>query len=101
MAIDLNNLNVKHNREKKRYEAEVDGKLSVLDYRLGDGKITFTHTEVPPALRRQGIAGKIVGVALKEAKEQNLRVRSLCPFVTDYIDQHPEYQSLTVDNERQ
>ncbi|NJL96000.1 MAG: N-acetyltransferase [Anaerolineae bacterium] len=69
--------------------------LALADYRLDNGTIYFTHTEVPPAHEGQGIAGKVVKAALEYAKAQNLRVVPICPYVVKYIQRHPEYQPLT------
>ena len=46
---------VRNNRADRRYELAVDGALAIAEYRLRDGRITFTHTEVPDALEGRGI----------------------------------------------
>ncbi len=43
-------LEVVHNPQKSRFELEQDGLFCVLEYHLVEGKIVFTHTEVPEAL---------------------------------------------------
>lgn len=85
---------VRHNKEHRRYEMEVDGLLSVADYQLQDGKMLFTHTGVPRELEGRGIAGKIVKFALEDARAQNLKVVPLCSYVATYIRRHAEYQDL-------
>jgi hypothetical protein len=92
--IDLNNVVVNNNRSAQRYEVQLDGALAMIDYRLGDQKIIFTHAEVPPAFRGQGIAQKMAHTALEEARAQHQKVVPLCPFVAQYIRRHPEYQDL-------
>ena len=90
-------LTITHNAADSRYETTVDGILAVADYRRDGDKITFTHTEVPPAIGGRGIAAAIVKFALDHARKQGLRVASTCWYVTDYIRDHPEYQDLTAD----
>ena len=60
----------------------------------------MVHTEVPPALEDQGIAGKLVAAALDFARAAHLRVIPLCPYVSDFISKHPEYQDLLSEKDR-
>jgi predicted GNAT family acetyltransferase len=94
MSIDINNIEVEHNSAAQRYQARIDRYLAVAEYRRSGDTLTFTHTEVPPALRGRGIAGKLVHAALEDARAQHLSVVPLCSFVATYIRRHPEYVSL-------
>lgn len=85
---------VRHNVGESRFEAEVEGQLSVADYTLNQGEITFTHTYTPPPLRGRGIAEKLVRAALDYARDQRLRVVPACSYVALYVQRHPEYQEL-------
>lgn len=85
---------VRNNRAAHRFELELDGRLALIAYIERGDRITFTHTEVPPELEGQGIAGRMAKVALEYAREQQLRVVPLCPYVAGYIRRHPEYQPL-------
>jgi len=85
---------VKHNPQAGRFEVEKDGQLAVLEYRLVDGKIIFTHTGVPEALGGQGIGSYLAVAGLDHARAQALAVVPLCSFVAWYIQKHPEYQDL-------
>ncbi|OWY62058.1 GNAT family N-acetyltransferase [cyanobacterium TDX16] len=81
--------------DQHRYEARIDGDLmGIAEYRLGDGQITFTHTEVADAAEGKGVGGRLVRTALDEARARGLRVRPQCPFVRSYIEKHPEYADL-------
>ena len=88
------NIEVVHNSQKHRFELTVDGNLAELDYILTGQIIIFTHTGVPPAIERRGLGSKLVKTGLEYAKENGLRVRSLCWFVSKYIRLHPEYLEL-------
>ena len=87
-------VNVVHNADAQRFEAEIDGRLAQAAYYLMPGRILFTHTEVPPQYRGRGIAGQVVRAGLEYAREQGLEVVPLCSYVAAYIRRHPEYQSL-------
>ena len=90
---------VRHNKAHSRYEMEVDGMLSVADYRMDGNKMLFTHTGVPRELEGRGIAGKIVKFALDDARAQNFTVVPLCSYVVTYIRRHAEYQDLLAKDE--
>lgn len=95
MDIKLNELEVTHNPDKKRFETYIDEKLSKLDY-IQDGKnFVITHVGVHPDLRGQGVAGRIVQTGLEHAKENGLRVVPMCSYAAAYIRRHPEYAELT------
>ena len=85
---------VRNNAAARQYELEVDGQLALAAYRLRDGRITFTHTEVPGALEGRGIGSKLVEAALDDARARGLKVMPACPFVKHYMDKHPETQDL-------
>jgi uncharacterized protein len=89
-------LQVQHNPQQSRFEAHVDGHLSVADYRLRDGVMTMHHTEVPTPVRGRGIAAQLVAAALAHAREHGLRVDAQCSYVRQYMRKHPETQSLSV-----
>ena len=87
-------ITVSHNEAEHRYEATVDGLLSVCEYELVDDKIVFTHTLVPPELRGRGIAEQLVRPALADARAAGRKVVPACSYVAVFIQRHREYQDL-------
>jgi uncharacterized protein len=86
---------VKDNTDKHRFELTADGELAGFSaYRLREGAITFTHTEIDSSFEGKGLGSKLARAVLDEAREQGLRVYAQCPFIAGYIDKHPEYQDL-------
>ena len=85
---------VQHNITEKRFEVEIDSYTAVLEYRLDEAAIVFTHTGVPDALGGRGLGSKLVRAGLDYARAQGLRVVPLCSFVAAYIEKKPEYQDL-------
>jgi predicted GNAT family acetyltransferase len=92
--VQTSELHVIHNAEKKRFEIQVDSYTAVLAYLLNGNIIVFTHTGVPPELEGRGIGSLLVKTGMQYAKEHNLKVNSLCWFVSGYIERHPEFQDL-------
>lgn len=86
---------ISDNVAKHRFEADLgNGSLGLIEYQLRDGKITYTHTEVPPAHEGRGIGTALIRFALFSARERGLKVVSICPFIAAYIEKHPEEQDL-------
>lgn len=85
---------VRHNAAEHRFEALVDGRLSVADYTLRDREMIMTHTFTPPELRGRGIAEKLVRAALEHARAEKLQVVPACSYVDIFIQRHPEYRDL-------
>lgn len=87
-------IDVRHNAEASRFEAEVEGRLARCDYRFSDGVMLLVHTEVPPALEGRGIGAALVRAALEHAAANGLKVRPRCSFVSAYLARHPQYRHL-------
>ncbi len=88
---------VRHNGAAHRYEAVVDGFLSVCEYEIVEDKMVFTHTLVPPELRGRGIAEQLVRTALADARAAGRRVIPACSYVAVFIKRHREYADLLAD----
>lgn len=94
MSSRTTEVTVRHNAAENRFEAEVDGRLSVADYQLRGTEMIMTHTFVPPELRGRGIAEKLVRVALEHARAERLRVVPACSYVDTFMRRHQEFEPL-------
>jgi predicted GNAT family acetyltransferase len=80
----------------ERFELLVgDGRAGKMDYKLDSETIVLLHTDISPEFEGQGLGGRLARAALDFARTESLNVLPLCPFVTEYIRRHPEYQDLT------
>jgi predicted GNAT family acetyltransferase len=91
---DTSEIVVRDNPEAQRFETTVNGHLAIAEYRLIDGGIMFTHTEVPEALEGRGVGSALARTGLKAARDRKLRVLPVCKFFAAYIQRHPEEQDL-------
>lgn len=92
-------LQIRDNPETRQFEAIVDGRVvGHLKYRPHGKRVIFTHTNVDPEHRGLGIATELVRVALDDAAAKMLTLTNYCPFVADYIADHPSYGPV-VDTE--
>ena len=87
-----------HNPSQSQFELPIEGKNAVVDYFLSNGIMTITHTYVPQALEGRGIGSVLAGFVLDYAMENDFKVIPACWFIRRYLDRHPQYQILRVDN---
>ncbi len=90
---------VTHDPDRQRYVASLDGQpVGHSEYRLSEGVITFTHTEVADAAEGNGVGSVLARHALDDVRATGERsVDPQCPFVAGWIERHPEYADLLVD----
>jgi len=89
------------NEVESRYEAWIDGeRAGLLTYRRRPGRISFIHTEIDDRFGGRGAGAQLVVTALDAARSAGLAILPFCPFVSAYIDRHPEYQGLIADGYR-
>jgi predicted GNAT family acetyltransferase len=95
MTQAASNLVIRDNPEMHRFETDLaDGSIAIAEYNLLEGKVVFTHTEVPSAHEGQGIGSALIRFALSWAREHGLQVIPICPFFAAYIKRHEEVQDL-------
>jgi uncharacterized protein len=86
-----------HVPDRNRFEIHLDGAtIGKSYYRDDQQKRTFTHTEVDPEFQGQGLASRLIKVALDTTAEQGLRIDPQCPAVAAYVLKHHDYDELLV-----
>lgn len=87
---------VADNAGQQRYEIALDGHVAFLTYRRRNDSILLVHTEVPPAFRGRGFGQLLARHALDRARRDGHQVTVKCPFVTSWLERHPEYDDIVV-----
>ena len=87
---------VRDNPDRLRYEVfDDDGALAgFAQYVLRSGRIIFVHTEIDDAYEGKGLGSQLAAEALDDVRRRGHLVVPLCPFIANYIEQHPEYAGL-------
>jgi predicted GNAT family acetyltransferase len=90
---------VRDNPAELRYEL-VDGDrlVGLIRYRREPGAVALVHTDVDPEFEGTGSGGELVEGALDDLRERGLGVSPVCPYVRGWIDRHPAYAGLVVDD---
>lgn len=89
---------VQDNPGKHRFEVTVDGEPGgFAAYRVRDGRVVLTHTEVDPRHRGQGVAQELARRTFETLRERGEKVVPSCPFMARYVAGHPELADLVDD----
>ena len=89
---------VRDDPDRSRFEILVDGEPAGLAaYRLRDGRVVVTHSEIDPAYRGRGLAGQLAGQTLDLIRARGQKVVPLCPYFATYVAEHPEYDHIVVE----
>ena len=78
-------LPVEHQVHAQRFVIRHPQGDAVLAYRLQDTHVDFYSTYVPPALRNQGLAERLVHQGLHWAREQQLSIHASCWYVAKFL----------------
>ena len=86
---------VEHEPEQERFVARLEsGEAELGDIGREGRVLDLVHTFVPPEGRGQGIGDALVEYAFAYARENGYRVRASCPFVRNWLEDHPEQRKI-------
>jgi len=85
--------------DKGSFFIEEDGQKSALmTYKKsGENEITIDHTEVDKAMQGEGLGKQMVAAAVEYARENDIKIVPVCPFVKKIIDETPEYKDVLAE----
>jgi uncharacterized protein len=86
---------VEHEPEKERFVSRLGSGEAELAYLEREGRVLdLVHTFVPPDGRGKGVGDALVEHAFAYAREHGYRVRPSCPFVRNWVEDHPEQSDV-------
>jgi predicted GNAT family acetyltransferase len=88
-------LAVVDNPRRSRYELRDEGHLlGFTEYAPDDGVLVFPHTVITEPKRGTGYGSILVRGALDDVRRKGATIVARCPFVADFVRDHPEYADL-------
>lgn len=91
-----NEVQLRNDDKNGAFYIDVDGKQEAMITFVfaGNDKIIIDHTEVNPGNEGKGFGKKMVIKAVEFAREKNLKIIPLCPFVKSVFDKTPEFSDV-------
>ncbi|MEV4481891.1 GNAT family N-acetyltransferase [Micromonospora coxensis] len=88
--------------EKERFEArdETGALAGLVTYQLTGAIIAYTHTEVGPEFEGRGVGSTLARAVLDDARARGRTVVPICPFISEWLGKHPEYDSIVARSTR-
>ncbi|AOF93855.1 GNAT family N-acetyltransferase [Sinorhizobium sp. RAC02] len=80
--------------DQHRFELAVDGGTATVYYRLEDGRLVLTHTEVPQELSGRGVGSRLVTGVFDLVRASHRKVVIRCPFVAAWYARHLDYGDI-------
>jgi predicted GNAT family acetyltransferase len=86
---------VRENSGQHRFELPIGGgAIAAAYYRIEDGRVVLTHTEVPSEFSGQGIATRLARGTFDLLRRSGRKAVLKCPFMGDFFAKHPEYADV-------
>jgi predicted GNAT family acetyltransferase len=90
---------VRDNPGQNRFELLVDGTVGgIAAYRVRDGRVVITHSEVDRAHRGEGLGTELASGTLDLLRDRGATVVTLCPFFARFVSEHHDWDDI-LDNE--
>jgi predicted GNAT family acetyltransferase len=88
--------------ERERFEArdEAGAVAGVVTYQLTGNIIVYTHTEVDAAFEGKGVGSTLARAVMDDARGKGRTVVPMCPFLSDWLGKHPEYEGIVARSTR-
>jgi predicted GNAT family acetyltransferase len=88
----MNDIQLKlDDKNKGAFIIEDGGKIiAEMAIEINDGNLTVYHTEVAEELQGQGISKKLLENMVNYARQHQLKVIALCPYVSLQFQRHPD-----------
>ncbi|MDB5443958.1 MAG: acetyltransferase [Phenylobacterium sp.] len=94
MSTPSDALEVVDNAAAHRFEISLDGQTAFAEYSLVHGAVILPHTVVPEAFEGKGVGSRLAAYAMQYARDHELKVIPLCPFMAAYMKRHAETHDL-------
>ncbi|SCL33954.1 hypothetical protein GA0070624_4865 [Micromonospora rhizosphaerae] len=88
--------------ERERFEARDEAGViaGVVTYQLTGNIIVYTHTEVDAEFEGKGVGSALARAVMDDARAKGRTVVPICPFLSEWLGKHPEYEKIVVRSTR-
>jgi uncharacterized protein len=84
------------NPANHRFELPIEGEeeIAAAYYRIENGRVVITHTEVPQQFSGQGIGSRLARGVFEAIRASGRKAVLKCPFMSAFAARHPEYSDI-------
>lgn len=84
------------NPANHRFELPIEGEeeIAAAYYRIENGRVVLTHTEVPQQFSGQGIGSRLARGVFEAIRASGRKAVLKCPFMSAFAARHPEYADI-------
>lgn len=83
------------NPDQRRFELALDDDLiAAAYYRIENGRVVLTHTEVPYEVSGQGIGSRLARGVFDAIRASGRKAVLKCSFMVRFYAAHPEYSDI-------
>ncbi|MBC8766403.1 N-acetyltransferase [Arenibacter sp. BSSL-BM3] len=79
--LTTGNLKVQHDKENKKFTMVINGETAMVTYKLVDGKMYLTYSEVPFKLRGKGYGKKLVEGTFEQLTNEGYKAVAVCSYI--------------------
>ncbi len=83
-----------HDKAKQQFRLTVDQHIALVDYVMHGDKLMLTHSEVPVALRGQGVGKVLVDETFAYLRDHRLRAQAVCSYIRLVAQRDPQWQGI-------
>lgn len=94
MNEEFKNIPLIKNDLDHRFELNINGYLTFIDFKETRTRIALIHTEVAPELKGTGAATAVVEKTLDYIEKDGRKLMPYCPFVFAYIKKNPSWKHI-------
>jgi len=98
MESDIQAIPLQVNTNTKRFELEVEGQISSVNFDIEGDKIYLAHAHVPASQRNRGIASVLTEKVLQQVEADGLKAVLMCSYIQAYVHKHPEWKRIISSN---
>lgn len=85
------------NANQRRFELPIpggEGGIAAAYYRVENGRVVLTHTEVPQRFSGQGLGSQLAKGVFDAIRANGRKAVLKCPFMGAFAARHPEYSDI-------
>lgn len=88
------NLKVHHDKGNKRFTMDINGDTAKVTYKLVDGKMHLTYSEVPFHLRGKGYGKQLVESTFEELTKEGFKAVAVCSYIRAVARRSEKWNSI-------